>query len=88
MLKSFKEISELDDDDQNIFHENSLERYEHRPHSLNNMCLAEFAANYSATYVKAKNDDVLMPATVPSESMSASIKLTVLEELLDVNVKQ
>ena len=76
VLKSFKEISELDGDDQNIFHKNLLERYEHRPHSLNNICLAEFAANYSATYVKAKNDDVLPPATVPSESMSASITLT------------
>ena len=46
------------------FVKNLLERYEHRPHSLNNMCLAEFVVNYSATYVKAKNDDLLLPATV------------------------
>ena len=44
VLKSFKEISELDDEDHDVFRKNLLERYKHLPHNLNSMCLADFAA--------------------------------------------
>ena len=34
-----------------------VDRYEHRPRQLANMCLAEFDANYQVKYNSTVNDD-------------------------------
>ena len=52
-------ISQLDDDDTNVFQKSLIDRYEHRPNTLDQMCLAEFAANYVTSYKCEENDDVL-----------------------------
>ena len=56
VAKSQKELDELDDDSTDIYKSNVIERYSLRPNnivSVNNMCLAEFAAYYYKDY---KND--------------------------------
>ena len=56
MLKSQNVLNEMDPNDTNVFAPNLLDRYENRPDSLNNMCLADFAANYISEKVKVKLD--------------------------------
>lgn len=51
MLKPIAQIKTLEDDDENIFQLSLLDRYAARPDSIENMCLAEFAAWY--TYSKS-----------------------------------
>ena len=46
VLKDSNAISQLDDDDINVFQKSLIDRYEHRPNTSDQMCLAEFAANY------------------------------------------
>ena len=46
VLKPNKLIEGLDDDDPNVFCPSIIDRYEHRPLELRDICLAEFAANY------------------------------------------
>ena len=67
VLKDFNTISKLEDDDDNVFQKSLIDRYERRPHSLDSMCLAEFAANYVTSYKNDDNDDVL-----PNESAENS----------------
>ena len=59
VLKDLNAISQLDDDDTNVFQKSLIDRYEHRPNTLDQMCLAEFAANYVTSYKCEENDDVL-----------------------------
>ena len=58
VLKKITDINQLDDDDPNVFHKSLLERYQHRPRTLDQMCLAEFAANYVTSY--QADDDSMM----------------------------
>ena len=53
VLKSNASLSELKDDDTDVFQKSLIDRYQHRPQQLNSMCLAEFAA----TYVNYKPND-------------------------------
>ena len=55
LLKPMKVIQELDDDDEDLYHEGILEKYRLRPDSLEHICLADFAAYY--TYSRKKLDD-------------------------------
>ena len=41
VLKSHDSLSQLDDT--NVFQKSLIDRYQHRPQSLSDMCLAEFA---------------------------------------------
>ena len=43
VLKSHDSLSQLDDDDTNVFQKSLIDRYQHRPQQLNSICLAEFA---------------------------------------------
>lgn len=47
MLKPFKVLQDMDDDDDNIFCTSLLDRYASRPDVLDNMSLAEFTATYT-----------------------------------------
>ena len=46
VLKDNISLSQLVDDDTNVFQKNLIDRYQHRPQELQSMCLAQFAATY------------------------------------------
>ena len=69
-------ISQLHDDDTNVFQKSLIDRYEHRPHTLDSMCLAEFAANYVTSYKYEDNDDVLPNDETVELCENSKIKLT------------
>ena len=75
VLKDLNTISNLEDNDDNVFQKSLIDRYEHRPRSLDSMCLAEFAANYVTSY-KNDNDDVLPNESVEKCNNGARIILT------------
>ena len=80
VLKPAALIKDLDDDDPNVFCKNLLERYQHRPIELTNMCLAEFAANYHTDYKTVDDDtsetDVLPSVASNTEKTAHKITLT------------
>ena len=76
VLKDLNTISKLEDNDDNVFQKSLIDRYEHRPHSLDSMCLAEFAANYVTSYKNDDNDDVLPNESVEKCTNGARITLT------------
>ena len=47
MLKPRKDIDQLDDDSDDIFQKSQIDRYVNRPDCLENICLAEFAAEFT-----------------------------------------
>ena len=47
LLKPTKQIQYMDEDSEDIYQTSLIDRYAARPDHLNNMCLAEFAANYT-----------------------------------------
>ena len=57
MLKPMSVLKDMDDDAENIFCTSLMDRYASRPHELENMCMAEFAATYT-TGGKVVLDDV------------------------------
>ena len=56
--KSQTQLAQMDDDDDDVFAISIVDRYSAHPDSLNNMCLATFAVNYSVCYSIFKNDDI------------------------------
>ena len=74
VLKNTAAIEQLedDDDDDDVFQKSLIDRYQHRPHDLDSMCLADFAANYVTSYKPKDQSDVLPP----SESETTSLKIT------------
>ena len=50
VLKSPDLLSQLEDDDTNVFQKSLIDRYQHRPQQLTSMCLAEFAATFATDY--------------------------------------
>src|SRR5277367_6234481 len=56
MVKSEAELKELDPDSTDICYEGLLDHYVSRPDSLENICLAEFAAGYTFRSDTPKND--------------------------------
>ena len=59
VLKTKEQLFGRDDDDPDIFQTNMIDRYAARPNSLENLCLAEFAANYRTNYNADSSGDVL-----------------------------
>ena len=57
MTKPMSAINSLEDDDEDLYQTSLIDRYAARPDSLENMCLAEFAANYTADSYTCRNDD-------------------------------
>ena len=56
-LKDDTSLLSLADDDTNVFLKSLIDRYQHRPRSLQSMCLADFAANYSTDYRVCDDDE-------------------------------
>jgi len=62
ILKASKHLETLDPDSEDVYMTGLVQRYAARPPSLNNMCLADFAAEYDVCYATTKdtnNNDVL-----------------------------
>ena len=57
ILKKPKMLDEMDKDDPNIFQTSLIERYAARPTILDNMCLAEFAANFTTRSGQHHDED-------------------------------
>ena len=74
VLKNHDSLSQLDANDTNVFQKSLIERYQHRPHSLSDMCLAEFAATYVTNYKPDNMCDVL--PDIESDTISTQITLT------------
>ena len=47
IIKKDGALQPLDDDDEDVYQTSLIDRYASRPPELEDMCLAEFAANYS-----------------------------------------
>ena len=56
LLLPFAHLQKLDDNDENVYCKNIIDRYAARPQNLEDMSLAEFAANY--TYRRESTNDV------------------------------
>ena len=56
LLLPFTQLQKLDDDDENVYCKNIIDRYAARPQHLEDISLAEFAANY--TYKRETTNDV------------------------------
>ena len=72
VLKDNTALSQLSDDDTNVFQKSLIDRYQHRPKQLNFMCLAEFAATYVTNY---KRDDSELDALPPSDTDTTSTQI-------------
>ena len=70
----------MEDDDDNVFCKSIIDRYQHRPQSLANLCLAEFVANYRVQYKPTEDhiNDVLPDDNEENTEKKAvkTIKLT------------
>ena len=56
LLLPFTQLQKLEDNDENVYCNNIIDRYGARPEKLEHICLAEFASNY--TYKREMNNDV------------------------------
>ena len=57
MTKPLTSIQELENDEEDVYLINLIDRYAARPDQLENMCLAEFAANYDVKYSKTSEEE-------------------------------
>ena len=73
VLKDNASLTQLEDNDTNVFQKSLIDRYQHRPQQLSSMCLAEFAATYVVKY--ERNDCDALPAP-ESDVTSTQITLT------------
>lgn len=84
VLKNTAAIEQLEDDDDDVFQKSLIDRYQHRPHDLDSMCLADFAANYVTSYKPKDQSDVLPP----SESETTSLKITLTDGFGKMNKRK
>ena len=54
--KSYEQLSQLDDDDDNVFATSIIDQYGARPDNLKEMCLAKFAVNYDVISTTVDDD--------------------------------
>ena len=74
MLKSVCQLEKMDKESEDIYQTSLIYRYAARPDSLENLCLAEFAANYITRSIHDNEDgdtnDALHPAEDHQNSLS------------------
>ena len=75
VLKDDPFLIMLDENDTNIFKKSLTDRYQHRPHSLQLMCLAEFAANYTTDYNFADDEDTDIVPSTDDNGLQASSEI-------------
>ena len=76
-------LSQLKDDDTDVFQKSLIDRYQHRPRDLNSMSLAEFAATFVTDYKHSDNSDCDVLPPVENETMSRTITLIGMEKCID-----
>ena len=81
LVLPFTQLQKLDDNDENVYCKNIIDRYAARPQNLEDMSLAEFAANY--TYKQETNNDVAQCEDVISGGSDAELQCN--EDLLPEN---
>ena len=81
ILKSNEILNQMDPSDTNIYAPNIIDRYENRPDELNEMCYADFAANY----IPESADVVYEPDDIRSYTKPVS---NICEEEPDLKVKK
>ena len=76
VFKKAEVLAALDDEDENIYQTSLIDRYAARPPIVEDMCLAELAANYSTSYnTKDEPSDVLPADDSNEHGASQHIKL-------------
>ena len=79
LLKPISQIEHMDEDSEDIYQTSLIDRYAARPHQLNGMCLAEFAANYTTRSGQELTEDDTTDALPTTEDGNSdrceSIKL-------------
>ena len=82
LLLRFTHLQKLEDNDENVYCKNIIDRYAARPHSLEDMSLAEFAANY--TYKReSTNDDTQCEGDMSGQS---DMELQTNDDVLQQNI--
>ena len=76
VLKSIDVLKQLDEEDTNVFEKSLVDRYQHRPHSIQSMCLAEFAATYVVQHQKDNEEQSDVLPVNETETMSSQIVLS------------
>ncbi|XP_060596137.1 uncharacterized protein LOC132750210 [Ruditapes philippinarum] len=56
LFKSLEVLQRMDEDDEDVYQTNLLDRYSARPDNLEDICLADFATNYKTSYKPAPDD--------------------------------
>ena len=85
VLKNNDSLSQLNDDDTDVFQKSLIDRYQHRPQQLNSMCLAEFAATYVVDY---KPVDSMCDALPVLESNNTSTQITLTDGFGKMNKRK
>ena len=86
VLKDNVSLSQLDDDDTNVFRKSLIDRYQHRPQQLQSMCLAAFAATYVVNY--ERSDDNECDALPVDESNITSTTITLTDKFGKMNKRK
>ena len=82
MTKPLSSIQELENDEEDLYLTSLIDRYICRPDQLQNMCLAEFAANYDVKYSSQEtNDNDHTPDPLQEEHRQSCITLTLKDGL-------
>ena len=72
LLLPFTQLQKINDDDENVYCKNIIDRYAARPQNLEDMSLAEFAANY--TYKRETTHDVTQCENDMSEGSDTELQ--------------
>ena len=86
VLKDCQSLSELDDDDTNVFQKSLIDRYQHRPQDFQSICLAEFAATYVVKY--GPTDDSECDALPAADSETTSTQITLSDKFGKMNKRK
>ncbi len=73
-MKPLSVIQEMDGEDENVFCHNMVERYSATPQHLENICLAEFVANYTTDRKDSGGEDH-EPSILDEEDLPQKITL-------------
>lgn len=89
VLKNSTILKDLDNDDTNVFQKSLIDRYEHRPHEVQSMCLAEFSATFVTKYQhKDDTDDTENDVLPPNDTDSKPSCITLTNNFGKMNTRR
>ena len=83
--KTRTQLTQMEDDDDNVFATSLIDRYAARPNELQNMCLATFAVTYDVTTSSPsleQNEDINIDMDNLNSDNSESPKIIMLKDSL------